>query len=35
MCSPIGSKMDDVAIGTLREAKVIVGDVAATAIAAE
>ena len=28
-------KMDDVAIGTLREAKVIVGDVAATAIAAE
>jgi hypothetical protein len=27
--------MDDVAIGTLRDAKVITGDVAATAIAAE
>jgi formyl-CoA transferase len=28
-------KMDDVSIGTLRDAKVIAGDVAATAIAAE
>jgi hypothetical protein len=28
-------KMDDVAIGTLHDAKVIAGDVAATAIAAE
>ena len=28
-------KMDDVAIGTLRDAKVIAGDVAVTAIAAE